>query len=99
MTSNLIFDVNFKNKIFDFPAGPEPEIETGSLLAPCSAEPKVVSNEREWKIMTSRVKIGTGLDRANNAFIFRSFARKPETKLPILKPTKNSIVLDQICSN
>ena len=46
MTSNLIFGMNFKNKIFNFPAGPEPEIETGSLLAVGSREPEMASNER-----------------------------------------------------
>ena len=96
ITSNLIFDEDFKNKIFSFPAGQEPEIGTGSILAPCSAGPKVVSNEREWKIMVFSDKIGARLGAANNASFFRSFAHKPETKLPILKLTLNSIALDEI---
>ena len=39
MTSNVIFRKDLINKIFKFPAGLEPEIETGSLLAVDSREP------------------------------------------------------------
>ena len=52
MISYFIFGKNFKNKIFNFPAGLGPEIETGSLFPPAFTRPEMTSDEREWKIMS-----------------------------------------------
>ena len=62
--SDIIFCNNFKNKVFNFQAGLQPEIETGSIYPPTSTRPKVTSNGREWKTMIASIKIGIRLDPA-----------------------------------